>query len=208
MEIGASPLMIVGSTDIKVTNLKDLVEWIKSNQDKAAFGTAGPDSSSYFGAVYFQNVIDTKARYVDNGSSSRSVFDLASGQIDLLIEQAPRIVPQVMSGLIRAYAVTGASRLVAAPAIRTTSEARLPEFDIQWWSGLWAPRGTPKTIISRLNLAVVEALKDPFVRQSMTELGIEPLAREQQTPEALRAFQKSEADKWWPIIKAANIKGQ
>ena len=90
----------------------------------------------------------------------------------------------------------------------TLDEAGLPGFDISQWHGLWLPKGTPKNIITKVNAAVMDALADPAVRSRLADLGVEIFPREQQTPEALSALQKAQIDKWWPIIKAANIKAQ
>ena len=111
-------------------------------------------------------------------------------------------------GSIKAYAVTAKKRLAAAPDIPTVDEAGLPGFHISIWYAIWAPKGTPKDIIAKLNAAVVDALADPAVRQRLADLGLEIFPREQQTPERLRAFHKAEIEKWWPIIKAAGIKAE
>jgi tripartite-type tricarboxylate transporter receptor subunit TctC len=111
-------------------------------------------------------------------------------------------------GLLRAYAVTGGSRLASAPDIPTVDEAGFPEMHISIWGGLFAPKGTPKTVIAKLNSAVTSALADPALHQQLAKLGQEIVPREQQTPEALSALQRAEIERWWPIIKAANIKGE
>ena len=117
-------------------------------------------------------------------------------------------LPQVRAGTIRAYGVTTKTRLVSAPEIPTLDEAGLPGFDISQWHGLWVPKGTPKNITAKLNAAVMDALSAPTARARLADLGQEIFPSDQQTPEALRALQKSEIDKWWPIIKAAGIKAE
>jgi tripartite-type tricarboxylate transporter receptor subunit TctC len=117
-------------------------------------------------------------------------------------------LPQVRSGTIKAYAVTAKNRLAAAPEIPTVDEAGLPGLYVSGWLGLYAPRDTPKDIITKLNTVVVEALADPLVRDRLHELGFEIRPREQQTPDALRAVQKADIEKWWPIIRAAGIERQ
>jgi len=134
--------------------------------------------------------------------------DLVGGHIDLMIIQAAVALPQVRAGAIKAYAVTAKSRFAAAADIPTVDEAGLPGLHMSGWFGVFAPKGTPQTIIDRLNAAVVDALADAKVRARLEELGQEIPPRDQQTPEALRAYHKAEIDKWWPIIKAANIKGE
>ena len=134
--------------------------------------------------------------------------DLVAGQLDIMFESPTVTLPQVRSGQLKAFAVAGESRLAAAPEIPTVDEAGLPRFYVPFWVGLWAPKGTPKDIIAKLNSAAVTALADPTVRTLLTGLGFEIYSRDQQTPEALAAYQKAEINRWWPIIKAAGIKAQ
>ena len=134
--------------------------------------------------------------------------DLVGGQIDLIVDQASNSMQQIRAGTIRAYAVTDAKRLPSAPDIPTVDEAGLPGFSYSIWNGLWVPKGTPKEIVTKLNAAAVEALADRTVRARLADLGLEIPPRDQQTPQALGVWQKAEAEKWWPIIKAANIKGE
>jgi tripartite-type tricarboxylate transporter receptor subunit TctC len=125
-----------------------------------------------------------------------------------MFDQAANSLPQLRGGKIKAYAVAARTRLALAPNVPTVDEAGLPGFYLAVWHGLWTPKGTPKEVISKLNLAVAEALANPSAREQLAELGQEISSRDQQTPEALRDFQKSEAEKWWPIVKAADMKAQ
>jgi tripartite-type tricarboxylate transporter receptor subunit TctC len=134
--------------------------------------------------------------------------DLLGGQIDMIIDDPTSSLPQVRAGKIKAFAVTAKARLAAAPEIPTVDEAGLSGFYFSRWHALWLPKGTPKDVIAKLNGAVVAALADPAVRPRLEGLGQEIFAREQQTPAALQAYHKAEIDKWWPIIKAANIKAE
>jgi tripartite-type tricarboxylate transporter receptor subunit TctC len=134
--------------------------------------------------------------------------DLVAGQIDLMFDQAANSLPQVRNGNVKAFAVTAKTRLPSAPDIPTMDEAGMPGFYISVWHALWVPKGTPKDITTKLTASVVEALADPAVRRRLEDLGQEIPTREQQTPEALAAYHKAEIEKWWPIIKAANIKGE
>jgi tripartite-type tricarboxylate transporter receptor subunit TctC len=138
--------------------------------------------------------------------SAPAMQDLVSGQIEMMIDAPVTVLSQVRSGSIKAFAVADKRRLMAAPEIPNVDEAGLPGFYASNWDAFWVPKGTPKNVIARLNAAVLDTLTDPSVRQRFTDLGFEIPPRDQQTPEALRAVQKAEIEKWWPIIKAAGIK--
>jgi tripartite-type tricarboxylate transporter receptor subunit TctC len=158
--------------------------------------------------VYFAKLAGLSLQYVPYRGTGPALNDLIAGQIDIIVDQTSNSMQQIRGGTIRAYAVTDTKRVSAAPDIPTVEEAGLPGFDMTLWNGLWMPKGTPKEIIKTLSAAVMEAMADPMVRQRLNDLGLELPPREQQTPEALGAFQKAEAAKWWPIIKAGNIRGE
>ena len=132
--------------------------------------------------------------------------DVIAGHVNEAFEQAATALVQARAGRVVALAVTAPTRLTSAPDIPTVGEAGLPGFYMSVWHGLWVPKGTPRDAIAKLNAAAREALADPAIRKQWLELGQEVPPPEQQTPEALRAHQKAEIDKWWPIIKAAGIK--
>src|SRR5215210_4698467 len=204
--LASNPMMVVSKNDVPAKNFRELLAWLKTNDGKVAAGTAGVGSGSHFSAVYLQTLTGVKLNYVPYRGTGPALQDLVAGQIDMIVDQASNSMAQVQAGKIRAYAITSEKRLAASPDIPTADEAGLPGFHISLWSALWAPKGTPKDVIAKLNAAVVEALADLGVRQRFADAGLEIPARPQQTPEALGAYHKAEADKWWPIIKAANIK--
>jgi len=199
--------MIVARKAMPANDLKELVAWLKANPGKASQGSAGVGSMGHLGGVYFQNISGTRLQHVPYRGSAPAMQDLVAGQIDVMIDAPVMILPQLRAGTIKAFAVLAKSRLVQAPDIPTADEAGLPGFHVSNWFGLWAPRGTAKDIVGRLNAAAVSSLADPAARQKLADLGFEIPPRDQQTPEALADFQKAEIEKWWPIIKAADIKG-
>jgi tripartite-type tricarboxylate transporter receptor subunit TctC len=205
-KIASNPMMLVSKNAIAAKNLKELIAWLKVNDGKVTAGTAGVGSGSHFSGVYFAQLIGTKFQFVPYRGTGPALLDLVAGQIDIIVDQASNSLSQVKSGKIRAYAITADKRLAAAPDIPTVDEAGLPGFHVELWSGIWVPKGTPKDIIAKLNAAIVDALADPAVRKRLEEAGLDIPPREQQTPEALGTYQQAEVKKWWPLIKAANIK--
>jgi tripartite-type tricarboxylate transporter receptor subunit TctC len=201
-----SPLMIVANRAMPANDLKELVGWLKQNPDKAS--SAVPGSGSHVASVFFQRETGTRFRLVPYGGAGPAIRDLAGGRIEMAMLNAGPALPQVRAGAMKAYAVTAARRLAAAPDIPTVDEAGFPGLYSSVWFGLWAPAKTPNDMIGRLNSATVAALADPAVRARLADMAQDIFPREQQTPEALAALQKSEIAKWWPIIKAAGIKGE
>jgi tripartite-type tricarboxylate transporter receptor subunit TctC len=202
----SNPMIVVSTNAVPAKSLNEFVGWIKANEGKVSAGTAGAGSATHVAGVYFQNVTGTRFQFVPYRGTGPALQDLVAGQIDFIVDQASNSLQHVRDGKIRAYAVTASARLPSAPDIPTVAEAGLPSLDISVWYGLWAPKGTPKEIIAKLNAAAVQALSEPAVRQRFAELGLDMPPRDQLTPEALAAYQKAEIEKWWPVIKDANIK--
>jgi tripartite-type tricarboxylate transporter receptor subunit TctC len=206
--LSSTPLLIVTKNAVPATTLRELLAWLKTNQDKASFGTSGPGSPSHVSGLLLQKMTGMKFQYVPYRGGAVVLQDLIAGQIDLAFAAASNVLPAVRDGKIKAYAVTSSARWSAAAEIPTVDEAGLPGLHVSLWGGLWAPKGTPRAVIEKLNAAVVDALSDPTARQRLAELGEEIPAREQLTPEALAVHHKAEIEKWWPIIKSAGIKGE
>jgi tripartite-type tricarboxylate transporter receptor subunit TctC len=203
-----NPQMLVGKKDLPAENLSELVAWLKANPDKGAFGTPGVGSPSHVWGIHFQNSTGTRFPFVPYRGATPAIQDILSGQIELTCLQASDLLPQVRSGNVKAYAILANTPWVRAPNIPTVDAAGVPGLHMPFWHGLWAPANTPKDIIAKLNSAAVEALGNPSIQQRFADMGQEIFPREQQTPEALAKLQKAEIEKWWPIIKAANIKGE
>jgi tripartite-type tricarboxylate transporter receptor subunit TctC len=201
-------MIIVGRSSMPAHDLKSLIAWLKENPGAASQGTAGVGSIGHVAGLMFQKETGTRYQLVPYRGAAPAMQDLVAGQIDLAINVPVTSIPQVRGGLIKPYAVAAKSRLPIAPDIPTVDEAGLPGFYLSLWLGLWAPKGTPTSSIARLNEAVATAMDTPATREKLTAQGFEIWPRESQTPEALAAFQKAEIERWWPIIKAANITGE
>jgi tripartite-type tricarboxylate transporter receptor subunit TctC len=208
VQIGSEPLLIVGRKSLPAAGLSGLIAYLKANPDKASVGIAGVGAAGHLTGISFQKATATQFQFVPYRGNAPAMQDLLAEQIDFMIEPSSNFQSLVRAGSIRPYAVTGKTRLAWASDIPTADEAGLPGFFASLWYGLWVPKGTPAEIIAKLNATMVQVLADPVVRQRFDELGIQITPREQQTPEALRAFQKAEAERWWPIIKAAKIKSE
>jgi tripartite-type tricarboxylate transporter receptor subunit TctC len=206
--LSIGPLWIIARKDLPAKDLRELIAWLKANPGKASAATIGPGSGAHMCLVYFQNMTGTGFQFVPYRGAAPAMQDLLAGQIDLFCPEAGQTLSQYRAGSIKAYAVLTQKRWFAAPDVPMIDEAGVPGLHMPFWHGLWAPKGTPKDIIATLNGAVVDALADPAVRQRLTDLGHEIAPREQQSPAALAAYHKAEIEKWWPIIKAANIKLQ
>ncbi len=200
--------LIVGRKTLKADNLKELIAWLKANPDKATEGNSGLGTPSHVAGILLQNTLGARWQMVPYRSAGLSMQDLVAGQIDILLDTPAVSMPQVSAGTIKAYAVTAKSRLTVAPDIPTVDEAGLPGFYFSFWHAIWVPKNTPKPIIAKLNEAVVNALADPTVRKRLTDIAQDIFPRDQLTPEALGAYHRAEAEKWWPIIKAAGIKAE
>ena len=202
----SNPMIIVSKNAVPAKSLQELLAWLKARPTPATAGTAGAGSGSHIAGLYFENVTGIKLQYVPYRGTAPAMNDLVAGQIDLIVDQTSNSIGQVRAGNIRAYAVTSDKRLDSASDIPTTDEAGLPGFHMTLWSGLWVPKDTPKTIVAKLNAAAVDALNDPTVRKQLENLGLQMPPRDQLAPEALGVRQKAEIAKWWPMIKAADVK--
>jgi tripartite-type tricarboxylate transporter receptor subunit TctC len=195
---------VLARKTIPAENLKELVAWLRANLGTVTL--ASQTAGAQVAGVLLQQATDTKVMFVPYRGGGPAMQDLVAGHIDLLVIQAAAGLPQVRAGTIKAFANLSPSRSFAVPGIPTADEGGVRGLHIAGWFGLFAPKGTPREPIARLNAAMVQALADPAVQARLAELGLDIASRELQTPEGLAAFHKAEIEKWWPIIKAAGIK--
>lgn len=207
-ELAYEPLMICVKNALPAKDLKDLIAWLKANPGKASVGIPGVGSTGNLAGLSFQKATATTFQFVPYRGDNPAVQDMMAGQIDMMIEPSSNFTAQVKAGTIRAIAVTAKTRLPNLPDVPTTDEAGLPGFYASIWFGMWAPKGTPQDILDKIHAATVTALANGDVKDKLNALGQQIASPDLQSPAAFAAFQKSEADKWWPIIKAADIKLQ
>lgn len=205
--LATNPHLIVSRSTVPARNLDELIAWVRANQDKISSGHSGAGSGSHISGLFFQRLTGTNFPFVAHRGAGPILQSLMAGHIDLFFDQASNTLPHLSSGKIRVHAVAAKTRLEASPDIPTVDEAGLQGFYMAIWHGLWVPKGTPKDVIAKLNAAVVETLIDPAVRKRLAELGQEIPRPEMLTPEALRIHQKSEIEKWRPIIASFNLGG-
>jgi tripartite-type tricarboxylate transporter receptor subunit TctC len=208
IEIGSEPLLIVGRKSLPGDDLKGLIGYLKANPDKASVGIAGVGATGHLTGISFQKQTGTRFQFVPYRGNGPAMQDLLAEQIDFMIEPSSNFKSLVGAGSVKPFAVTGTTRLPSSPDIPTAEEAGLPGFSASLWYGLWVPKNTPKQIITKLNATMVQVLADPAAQKRFEQLGIQITPLAQQSPEALRAFQKAESERWWPIIKAANLKAE
>jgi tripartite-type tricarboxylate transporter receptor subunit TctC len=203
--LSINPQLILGRKGLP-DDLKGLVAWMKANPGRATF--ANQNAAAQTAGVLLQQLTGTSVLFVPYRGAGPAMQDLLAGHIDLLVVQAAAALPQVRAGTIKAFANMSVSRSPVVPDIPTSDEAGVPGLYLSGWFGFFAPKGTPKDVVAKLNAAMVQALADPATQKRFSDLGLDLASREQQTPEGLAAFHKGEIDKWWPIIKAAGIKAE
>ena len=201
-----NPMLLVAKKTLPANDLKSLVAWMKAHPGDAKF--VNQNASAQVGGLLLQKLTGTKVLFVPYRGAGPAMTDLISGQIDLLLVQGAVALPQVRAGTIKALAELSPQRSPSMPDIASAGESGVPGLYIAGWFGLFAPKGTPANAIAKLNAAMVVALADPKVRERFAGLGLDVASRAQQTPEGLAAFHKAEIEKWWPIIKAAGIRGE
>jgi tripartite-type tricarboxylate transporter receptor subunit TctC len=201
--ISTNPQLLVAKNDLPARTLGELVTWMKANPGKINF--VNQNAAANVSGVLFENLTKQKVQFIPYRGAGPAMTDLISGTVDLLVVQGAVALPQIRAGKIKALANLSPARSASMSDIPTSDETGVPGLYMSGWFGFWAPKGTPKDIIAKLNAATVEALADPAIQKRFTELGLDVAPRDQQTPEGLAAFQKTEIDKWWPIIKSAGI---
>jgi tripartite-type tricarboxylate transporter receptor subunit TctC len=198
--------MLVGRKTLPAKNLRELIVWLQSNPNKASMAIGSTGGRVL--ASYLQQQTGTEFALVPYCGTAPALQDFVAGQVDLLIDYPRSSLPLVGAESIKAYGVFSDARLAAAPDTTTFAEMGLPALSYAEWLGLFAPQGTPRDIVEKLNMAALDALADPPTRARLTDFGADIFDGERQTPEALAARVKTDAEKWWPIIKEFQIRAE
>jgi tripartite-type tricarboxylate transporter receptor subunit TctC len=201
--LSINPQLILGRNGLP-DDLKGLVAYMKANPGKVTF--TNQQASAQLVAVMLQKMTGTEVLLVPYKGGGPAMTDMIAGHIDLLMVQAAIALPQVRAKKVRAFAVLQPERSPVVEGVPSVDEAGVPGLHLPGWFAFFAPKGTPPEAIAKLNAAMMEALADPAIRARFSDLGLDIVSRERQTPEALGAFQKAEIEKWSPQIKAAGIR--
>ncbi|HEY0439206.1 MAG TPA: tripartite tricarboxylate transporter substrate-binding protein, partial [Xanthobacteraceae bacterium] len=204
--ISTNPQLLVGKKALPADDLRGLVAWMKANPGKITF--VNQNAAAHVSGLLFEQATGQKVQFIPYRGAGPAMTDLVSGQVDLLVAQGAVTLPQIRPGAIKAVANLSPRRSAAMPDIPTSDESGVPGFYMSGWFGFFAPKGTPKDVIAKLNDAMVQALADPAVAARFNDLGLDVAPRDQQSPEGLAAFHKAEIEKWWPVINAAGIKAE
>jgi tripartite-type tricarboxylate transporter receptor subunit TctC len=197
------PMTLLTRPNLPVNNVKELVDYIKTNKDKVTLANAGLGAASHLCGLLFQQAIQQDITTVPYKGTAPALADLMGGQVDILCDQTTNTTPQIHAGRVKALALTSSKRLDTLKDVPTAAEAGLPGFELSIWHGMYAPKGTPKPVVDRLVQSLQAALQDPALQKQFADLGSVVVSQERATPDGLATHLKSEIDKWSPIIKKA-----
>ncbi len=204
--MSVNPQLIIARKGFPADDLKGLVAYMKANPGKATF--VDQNAAARVTGILMKQATSADFLFVPYKGAGPAMQDMLAQNVDLMVVQAAVTLPQARAGAVKILANLSPARSAVIPAVPTSEESGIPGLYASGWFGLFAPRGTPREVVARLNAAMTQALADPAVKTRFADLGLDIATREQQSPAGLAAFHKAEVDKWWPVIKAANIKSE
>lgn len=203
--ITAVPMTVIGKPTLEPKTVVELIEFVRKNKEKVTYGNAGVGSASHLCGMLFMSKVGAQMTTVPYQGTGPAMNDLVGGQIDLMCDQTTNTTGQIKGGKVKAYAVTTKDRVKSLPDVPTLQESGLKDFEVAIWHGLYAPKGTPKEVVDKLNAALNVALDDPKVIARFADLGTEPEPKDRRSPAFHKEFLAAEVAKWKPVIDAAGV---
>lgn len=203
---GTNPMVLVAKKGLPAKDFAEFVAWVKANQKKAQYGMAGIGASSHLGGLMLNSMMKVDVLEIPYKGTGPALNDLVSGQFDYMVDQAVNVLPQIKAGTIKALGVSTLKRLPQLPDVPTIDEAGLKGYEVTIWNGFFAPKGTPKDVVAKLNQALQTTLADEKIRVRLTELAVDLPSAAEASPDALRNMLKASIDKWVPAVRAAGVK--
>ena len=204
-QVADVPMVLLGRKNFPPNNFKELEAYIRTNKDKVTMANAGPGAVSQLCGLIFQSRLGVRVTTVPYKGTGPALTDLVGGQVDILCDQTTQTIPFIKEGKVKVYGVTTPKRLSALPNVPTLDEQGLKGFDVKVWHGIYAPLGTPKPILERLNAALKKALTDPELKARLDSSNIDIVPVAKQNGESLKTHLDAEINRWGPIIRKANI---
>lgn len=202
--VSVNAQLMIARKGFPADDFRGLVAHMKANPGKVTF--VDQNAAARVTGILMQQATNTQVLFVPYRGAGPAMQDMLAQQVDLMVVQAAVTLPQARAGAVKILANLSPARSAVIPNIPTSEESGIPGLYASGWFGFFGPKGMPKEVVARLNAAMVQALADPATKARLADLGLDMATREQQSPEGLAAFHKAEVDKWWPIIRAANIK--
>ena len=204
-QVADVPMTLLGRKDFPPDTVKDLVAYVRANKEKINLANAGLGAVSHLCGMLFMQSVGADFTTIPFSGTAPAMVALLAGTVDILCDQTTQTIPQIKAGKVKFYGVTTKERIKALPDAPTLDEQGLKDFEIVVWHGVYAPKGTPKDALDRLNAALRAALKDPDVAARFAELGAQIVPESKQTPAGLRDWLRAEVDKWVPVIRKAGV---
>jgi Uncharacterized protein conserved in bacteria len=204
-QVADVPMTLIATKKLPPNNFKEFLPYLQANKAKLNYGNAGLGAASHLCGLLFMSAVQAEVQTVSYKGTAPAIADLLGGQIDFMCDQTTNTTGQIQANTVKVYGVTSAKRVPSLPNIPTLQEQGLKNFEVVVWHGLYAPKGTPRAVLDKLNGALQVAVKDAGFREGLAKLGAEPVAVEKATPESLGKHLKAEIDKWGPIIRKAGV---
>ena len=200
---GVTPNLLVANPAVPASNVRELIAYARANPGKLNYASTGNGTSNHLSFELFKTMTKTFVTHIPYKGSAPAVTDLIAGQVDVMFDNTPNVLPHVRAGKLKALAVSSKSRTALAPDIPTVDESGVPGYDVSVWFGVLAPAGTPREIVQRLHADIVKILRSPETVERFGKMGVEVVAG---TPEQFGAFLKSEVERWAKVVREAGIK--